>query len=110
MRVSATPPPPASCGSRLRLLECARLRVKDIDFATHQILVRRGKGGKDRITLLPAAGKGDLARHLDTVHQQHRADLRSGAGWVELPAALARKYPNAAREWAWQWVFPATRI
>ena len=97
-------------GSGLRLLECARLRVKDIDFATHQILVRRGKGGKDRITLLPAAGKGDLARHLDTVHQQHRADLRSGAGWVELPAALARKYPNAAREWAWQWVFPATRI
>jgi len=96
-------------GGGLRLLESARLRVKDIDLATHQILVRRGKGGKDRITLLPATAKGDLARHLDAVHQQHRADLRSGAGWVELPAALGRKYPNAGREWTWQWVFPATR-
>jgi site-specific recombinase XerD len=76
-------------GSGLRLLECARLRVKDVDFARRQITVRAGKGGKDR---------------------QHDVDLRQGAGWVELPWALARKYPNAGREWAWQWVSPATRF
>ena len=97
-------------GSGLRLLECARLRVQDIDFATNQIIVRDGKGAKDRVTVLPAVAKGPLARHLQRVKQQHEADLAHGAGWVELPWALARKYPNAGREWPWQWIFPATRF
>ena len=97
-------------GAGLRLLECARLRVKDVDFATNQIIVRAGKGDRDRVTMLPAVVKPDLVRHVEMVRRQHEADLRHGAGWVELPWALARKYPNAGREWAWQWVFPATRI
>src|SRR2546426_7391490 len=94
-------------GAGLRLLECARLRVKDVDFATNQIIVRAGKG--DRVTM-PAVVKTDLVRHVEMVKRQHEADLRHGAGWVELPWALARKDPNAGREWARQWVFPATRI
>jgi integron integrase len=97
-------------GSGLRLLECARLRVKDIDFARRQVTVRAGKGDKDRVTTLPTIISHELARHLEAVKQQHDADLRQGAGWVELPWALARKYPNAGREWAWQWIFPATRF
>jgi len=97
-------------GAGLRLLECARLRVKDIDFATHQIVVRQGKGNRDRVTLLPGAVAPALRRHLDRAHGQHEHDLRAGAGWVALPRALAHKYPNAGREWPWQWVFPATRI
>ena len=97
-------------GSGLRLLECARLRVKDVDFARRQLVVRAGKGDKDRVTTLPAIVTDDLTRHLETVKRQHEHDLANGAGWVELPWALARKYPNAAREWAWQWVFPATRF
>jgi integron integrase len=96
-------------GSGLRLLECCRLRIQDIDFARNQIVVRGGKGDKDRVTMLPAVVKADLARHLQTVRAQHERDLQRGAGWVELPGALARKYPNAGREWVWQWVFPATR-
>ena len=96
-------------GSGLRLLESLRLRVKDVDFGSHQITVRAGKGNKDRITVLPEAGKPELARHLERVRAQHRSDLARGAGWVEMPNALGRKYPNAGREWAWQWVFPATR-
>jgi integron integrase len=97
-------------GAGLRLLECARLRVKDVDFTTNQIIVRAGKGDRDRVTMLPAVVKTDLVRHVEMVKRQHEADLRHGAGWVELPWALARKYPNAGREWAWQWMFPATRI
>jgi integron integrase len=97
-------------GAGLRLLECAHLRVKDVDFAANQIVVRAGKGDRDRVTMLPAAVKTDLARHLELVRTQHEADIHRGAGWVELPWALARKYPNAGREWAWQWVFPATRF
>ena len=96
-------------GAGLRLLECCRLRVQDVDFGTNQIVVRCGKGDKDRVTMLPAAVKPHLARHLERVREQHRRDLETGAGWVELPTALARKYPNAGREWVWQWVFPATR-
>jgi integron integrase len=96
-------------GAGLRLLECARLRVKDVDFASNQIVVRDGKGHKDRVTMLPAAVKAHLARHLEVVRRQHQVDLERGAGWVELPDALMRKYPNAGREWPWQWVFPATR-
>ncbi len=97
-------------GAGLRLLECARLRVQDVDFASNQIVVRGGKGDKDRVTMLPGAVKEDLARHLERAKQQHERDLQCGAGWVELPWALARKYPNAGREWTWQWMFPATRI
>src|SRR5436309_420661 len=97
-------------GSGLRLLECACLRIKDLDFNLNHIVVRAGKGNKDRVTLLPAVVKTELARHVERVRSLREKDLKTGAGWVELPAALARKYPNAGREWAWQWVFPATRI
>ena len=97
-------------GAGLRLLECARLRIKDVDFASNQIAVRDGKGHKDRVTMVPAAVKAGLARHLDGVRRQHELDVERGSGWVELRDALRRKYPSAGREWAWQWVFPATRI
>ena len=97
-------------GAGLRVLEAARLRVKDLDFAKSEIVVRGGKGDRDRVTMLPGAVKSDLAKYLEVVHAQHEADLRQGAGWVELPWALGRKYPNAGRAWAWQWVFPATRM
>ena len=96
-------------GSGLRLLECARLRVKDVDFERGEILVRDGKGRKDRVTMLPASVKGPLREHLAWVRRVHAADLRRGLGSVEMPDALNRKYPNAARDWSWQWVFPATR-
>jgi len=96
-------------GAGLRLMECARLRVKDVDLAANQMIVRGGKGGRDRVALLPVIAKCDLGRNLEGVYRQHRADLARGAGWVELPDALARKYPQAGREWGWQWVFPATR-
>lgn len=95
-------------GSGLRLLECCQLRVKDLDWALNQLVVRSGKGGKDRYTTLPAGLREDLQRHLTSVEQQHKDDLQSGLGRVELPNALARKYPNADREWGWQWVFPAS--
>ncbi len=97
-------------GAGLRLLEGARLRVQDIDSATNLIVVRNGKGAKDRVTMLPATVKADLTRHLEGVRRQHEGDLQAGAGWVELPDALGRKYPNAGRQWGWQWVFPATRL
>jgi len=97
-------------GTGIRLLECCRLRVKDIDFATNQILVRGRKGDKDRVTMLPQAVKPALGRHLEWVRDQHQRDRKRGAGWVELPMALGRKYPNAGQEWPWQWVFPASRI
>jgi integron integrase len=97
-------------GSGLRLMECVRLRVKDIDLARNEITVRDGKGRKDRVTLLPAKVRGPLATHLERVRRLHEQDLRRGRGWAPLPGALAAKYPNAPREWAWQWVFPATRF
>ncbi len=96
-------------GAGLRLMECVRLRVKDLDFARGEITVRDGKGSKDRVTLLPAAAREPLRAHLERVRLQHQDDLRLGQGSVALPGALARKYPNAAREWGWHWVFPATR-
>lgn len=96
-------------GSGLRLLECARLRVKEVDFDRRELMVRDGKGRKDRRTLLPEHTLEPLREHLRRVRAQHEADLAKGAGWVELPDALDRKLPNAGREWAWQWVFPATR-
>jgi integron integrase len=96
-------------GTGLRLLECLQLRVKDVDFTTRQIHVRSAKGGGDRITLVPRAVDSELTSHLERVRVQHRRDLLAGAGWVELPMALARKYPAAGRTWGWHWVFPATR-
>ncbi len=97
-------------GSGLRLLEALRLRVKDVDFDQHQLSVRGGKGDKDRITMLPESVRMELRRHLSEVRVIHEKDLGRGAGWVALPHALARKYPNAGREWVWQWVFPSTRL
>jgi len=96
-------------GAGLRLLEALRLRVKDVDLVRRELTVRSGKGDRDRVTLLPAAAIEGLRSHLSAVRRRHEEDLRRGAGWVELPSALDRKYPQAGREWAWQWVFPATR-
>jgi integron integrase len=96
-------------GSGLRLLECARLRVKDVDFKAGHLLIRDGKGHKDRITLLPLQIRNLLSEQVERARQLHAADLAEGAGFVELPSALFAKYPAAAREWPWQWVFPATR-
>lgn len=95
-------------GAGLRLMECLQLRVKDVDFTSNQIVVRAGKGDKDRHTMLPATVKDSLAKHLDLIRRQHQRDLEHGLGRVALPNALERKYPNAGKEWGWQWVFPAT--
>jgi len=95
-------------GAGLRLLEGLRLRVKDLDFERNEITVRDGKGRKDRVTLLPAAAREPLRRHLERVRRLHERDLARGLGSVALPDALARKYPTARRELGWQWVFPAT--
>lgn len=110
-RMSGTPKLMASLlyGSGLRLLECARLRIKDVDIDAGRILIRDGKGNKDRLTMLPARLREPLRLHLRAVRRLFDADVASGAGYVELPGALALKYPKAAREWPWQWVFPATR-
>ena len=97
-------------GAGLRLLECAELRVKDLNFDRGELLVRDGKGGKDRVTMLPGAVRGPLLDHLKRVRVQHDVDEAAGRGAVALPGALRAKYPNAATEWAWQWVFPATRF
>jgi integrase len=94
-------------GSGLRLMEALQLRVKDLDFDRGEVVVREGKGGNDRITMLPRSLDGPLKEHLKEVFDQHQADLREGLGRVPLPNALARKYPNADRDWPWQWVFPA---
>jgi integron integrase len=96
-------------GSGLRLLEALRLRVKDMDFGLNEIRVRSGKGDRDRVTMLPTSIRTALTMHLELVQRIHQADLGVGAGWVELPGALADKYPSAGRTWGWQWVFPATR-
>jgi integron integrase len=97
-------------GAGLRLQECLELRVKDVDFARNQIVVRRGKGQKDRRTMLPVSVKEGLTAHLHEVRAQHTRDLATGGGRVVLPDALARKYPNAPTDWQWQFVFPAARI
>jgi integron integrase len=96
-------------GAGLRLLEALQLRVKEVDFGGQQLIVRDGKGRKDRVTLLPATLQPKLRAHLDRMRQQHASDLRAGAGFVQLPDALRIKYPSARREWPWQWVLPATR-
>ena len=95
-------------GSGLRLMECLRLRVKDVDFGNHQIVVRDGKGLNDRITILPDSIVPALKTQLQDVKVIHAKDVREGFGEVSLPFALARKYPTAASEWGWQYVFPAT--
>jgi integron integrase len=97
-------------GAGLRLLEALRLRVKDVDFALNQIVVRQGKGDKDRRTMLPAAVKPELAAHLERVRQLHRKDLAAGFGRVYLPDALDRKLPAAPTDWLWQYVFPSARL
>ena len=96
-------------GGGLRLMECLRLRVKDIDFDQRSLIIRSGKGNKDRVTLLPDKMILPLRRHLLKIRALHEQDLREGAGWVEMPTALGRKFPRAGQEWAWQWVFPASR-
>jgi integron integrase len=96
-------------GTGLRLMECVRLRVKDIEFERRAILVRDGKGRKDRVTMLPDALREPLRQHLQQVQRIHQQDLDAGFGEVYLPYALARKYPSAEREWGWQYVFPATQ-
>ena len=96
-------------GTGMRIMEALRLRVKDVDFGRNEIVVRDGKGAKDRITMLPGTVVPSLRRHLGAAQQLHRSDLEEGFGAVWLPTALGRKYPGAAREWAWQYVFPADR-
>lgn len=96
-------------GSGLRLMECCQLRVKDLDFQRQQLIVREGKGDKDRITLLPRSLHEPLRQQLEEARALHQADLARGAGWVVLPHGLDRKLRGEGRTWAWQWVFPATR-
>ncbi len=96
-------------GAGLRLLECLELRVKDLDLAKLEIRVRRGKGAKDRVTMIPRNLREPLLRHLERVRKQHDKDRTMGGGWSKLPNALERKSPGAGRDWGWQWIFPATR-
>jgi integron integrase len=93
-------------GSGLRLMEALRLRVQDLDFSRHELMVRDGKGGKDRRTMLPMRLADQLRSHLLRVQEIHHKDLADGWGRVVLPYALAQKYPSAPVEWGWQWVFP----
>jgi integron integrase len=97
-------------GTGMRLMEGLRLRVKDVDFAMNQVVVREGKGGKDRLTLLPLKLRPVLERHLEEVRSLHGRDLATGNGRVHLPFALAEKFPNAGGEWGWQYVFPAKSL
>jgi integron integrase len=97
-------------GGGLRLLEALRLRVKDVDFGRRQLVVRQGKGDRDRVAPLPRVVEAPLRRHLERVAALHREDLARGLSGPPLPGGLERKYPGAPRELAWQWVFPATRM
>ncbi len=97
-------------GCGLRLMECARLRVKDIDFGNNTIIVRGGKGDKDRSTILPESVKDSLHEHLKNVRALHKKDLAEGYGEVSLPGQLEKKYPNAGKSWGWQYVFPAGKF
>jgi integron integrase len=94
----------------MRLMECLRLRIKDVDFERNQIVVHGGKGDKDRVTMLPDKLKLELQRHLSRVRLLWERDVQEGFGEVYLPEGLARKYPNAGREWGWQWVFPSAEL
>ena len=97
-------------GAGLRLMEVIRLRIQDVDFAQGQLLVRDGKGRKDRVTMLPNLCQAALETQIAEVRRLHAADLERDYGEVWLPAALSKKYPGASRDWRWQYVFPATRI
>jgi integron integrase len=97
-------------GSGLRLMEALRLRVKDVDYGRHEVLVREGKGNKDRITMLPSAVERPLAQHLVRVRRLHERDVEAGNGRVVLPTAFAIKYPHADQEWGRQWIFPASSV
>lgn len=97
-------------GSGMRLMECMRLRVKDVDFDLKTVTVRETKNDRDRVTVLPSSVIDPLRTHLKRVQLQHEEDLRLGFGSVEMPGALARKYPNAEYEWGWQYVFPASEF
>jgi integron integrase len=97
-------------GTGMRLMECVRLRVQEVDFGYAQITVRQGKGGKDRVVPLPTRVTESLREHLQRVRVLHEADLREGCGEVYLPDALARKFPNAGKDWRWQYVFPSGRL
>jgi integron integrase len=97
-------------GSGLRLMECARLRVKDIDFESNTLYVRSGKGDNDRTTILPEAVKEGLRNHLKTVKTLHEKDCAAGHGDVYLPDALDKKYPNAGKMWGWQYIFPSQQL
>ncbi|GAB1232940.1 integron integrase [Ferrigenium sp. UT4] len=97
-------------GGGMRLMEAVRLRVKDVEFARHEIIVREGKGSKDRVTMLPEAVTASLKAHLLKVKALHEEDLAQGYGEVYLPFALDKKYPNAGREWGWQYVFPSKNL
>jgi integron integrase len=94
-------------GSGLRLMECLTLRVKDVDLERGELRIRRGKGARDRVTVLARSACRPLAPHLERVQARHRRDVAAGGGWVAMPDALDRKYPTAGRSWPWQWVFPA---
>ena len=97
-------------GTGMRVMECLRLRVKDVEFARHEIVIREGKGFRDHVTMLPASLADDVARRLGRVKTLHEHDLRHGQGEVYLPYALERKYPKAAKQWIWQYVFPSQRL
>lgn len=97
-------------GTGMRILEALRLRVKDIDFARKEILIRDGKGYKDRVMMLPVSLVLPLKKHLEKVKVLHDEDLAKGYGAVYMPQALGKKYPNAARDWAWQYVFPSAKL
>jgi len=111
-RLNGTPHLIASLlyGSGLRLMEAVRLRVKDLDFERHELTIRQGKGAQDRVTMLPASTIAPLDEQLHKVRLLHQADLKVGLGAVELPFALAKKYPAAAKQWGWQYVFPAAKL
>jgi integrase len=97
-------------GTGMRIMECLRLRVKDIDFERSEITIREGKGFKDRVTMLPQSLAPKIKEHLVRVKLLHDADLRHGYGKVFMPNALAKKYPNAGKSWTWQYVFPSAKI
>ncbi|MEI7842709.1 MAG: integron integrase [Gallionellaceae bacterium] len=97
-------------GGGMRLMEAVRLRVKDVDFSRHEIIVREGKGFKDRVTMLPESVATSLKAHLAKVKTLHEEDLAQGYGEVYLPFALDKKYPNAGREWGWQYIFPSKNL
>ncbi len=97
-------------GSGLRLMECCRLRIKDVDFERNQLTIRGAKGRKDRFALFPEGAKEGLQRQVEIIKKKHREDLSRGAGYVKFPEALSRKYPQAASSFQWQWVFPGTRV